>query len=505
MKKIKPLLCLLCISYYAFSQHGVDPSWSAEVILPTPEASPNVRGFLYSNMAVLSDMKRIVFYSERDAASHIYFAYSHDGVNWTGPIPFNPVSAVGINSIKVISDQNDNLHVVWNSHVPSGLYYTKMDSAFNVIIASTKIADAPLNGGSNNGVYLTVDLKDRIHVMWHNGNVNDTSIIVECFYSQSTDGGNSFSTPVQISQTPSKSSAFPRGQYNAYGGDSLAIFWRDYVSANNWDIKMSVSTDGGLNWSLPTTINESPDYQGDPDLVIDPQGRFHLFYHHAPKDNPYWGIRVVYGYSDDLGKTWTPSSNFYSNPVCANQRSYLVEGSRYDKSNNVLWTFWKEEDLPGLKGGDMMASYSIDRGSTWSAPQYITDQGDTSIGFKSVALMPNGKICVNYEVPNFPTSGEIRVIYREQLNSTVGISDLDQKYKLAVFPNPTGNYIIISAGDNVEFETIDIYNLLGEKLFSITFKNNVPIDLSDLDNGIYILKFLDKNGVSPFTKKIIKI
>ncbi len=449
MKKTKLIIGFLCLSFYAISQHGVDPSWAPEVVLPTPAASQNVRGFLYSNMAVLSNTKRIVFYSERDAPSKIYYVYSYDGVNWTNPIPFNPIGAVGINSIKLSSDQNDNLNIVWNSRVPSGLYYTKMDSAFNTIIAATKISDAPKNGGSNNGVYLTIDLQDRIHVMWHNGNINDTSIITECFYAQSIDGGDSFSSPVQISQTPSKSSAFPRGQYNAYGGDSLAIFWRDYVSSNNWDIKMVVSTDGGKNWSLPATINQSQDSQGDPDLVIDPQGRFHLFYHHAPKNNPYRGIRVVYGYSDDLGQTWMPSSNFYSNPVSANQRSYLVEGSRYDLARNVLWTFWKEEDLPGLKGGDTMASFSTDRGQTWSTPQYISDQGTTSIGFKAVALMPDGRVCVNYEVPNFPTNGEIRVVYREQLKSTVGINEYIQNSGLSIYPNPTHNYITISNSDAV--------------------------------------------------------
>ena len=44
------------------------------------------------------------------------------------------------------------------------------------------------------------------------------------------------------------SSAFPRGQFNAYAGDTLAIFWRDTsaVSANDWDIQMVVSQDGEL-------------------------------------------------------------------------------------------------------------------------------------------------------------------------------------------------------------------------------------------------------------------
>ncbi len=504
MKKLSLLVALGGLSLHALCQHGVDPNWSAEVVLPTPAATSNVRGFLYSNMAVLSNNKRIVFYSERDRPSKIYYVWSYDGMNWTNPVLFNPAGVVGINSIKLISGQNDNLHIVWNSQLPSGLFYSKMDSALNTVIDSTKIADAPATGGSNNGVYLTIDLQDRIHVMWHNGNVNDTSIITECFYAQSADGGNSFTTPVQLSQTPSRSSAFPRGQYNAYGGDSLAVFWRDYVGTNNWNIQMVVSTDGGLNWSSPTTVNPSSDYQGDPDLVIDPQGRFHLFYHHAPFNNPYWGIRVVYGYSDDLGQTWNPSSNFYANPVSANQRSYLVEGSRYDVARDVLWTFWKEEDLLGLKGGDMMASYSTDRGLTWSSPQYITDHDSTSIGFKAVALMPNGQIAVNYEVPNFPTSGEIRVVYREQLNSVVGLNDDHRESRLSVYPNPATDYITISTDDNSTFKVVEVYDLPGEKLYSMPLKDNLRMDVSGLHSGVYILKITDTGTGQQWIRKIVK-
>ena len=491
------LIAVLFLPFILFSQHGVDPHWLPEVELPHPPTTSDLRGFLYGNMAVFSNNKRVVFFNEKNNPTKIYYTYSYDGLNWSSPTQFTPMPA--INSLKVAQDKNDNLHLFYNQG-QTKLYYSKMDSSFNYVIDSVLVAENPANGQFN-GVYPSVDLQNRIHVMWHDGDIN-TGAVSECFYAQSVNGGMSFSTPVQISQSPNKTSAFPRGQFNACSVDTLAIFWRDSVSINNnWDIHMVVSTNAGLSWSNPTTINQSPDFQGDPDLVIDPQGRFHLFYHHAPVNDYNWGIRVVYGYSDDLGQTWVPSSNFYNNQISLNQRSYLVEGSKYDINNNILWTFWKEEDIIGLKGGDMLTTYSLDRGQTWSTPEYISDHDSVSIGFKSASLMPNGQICVNYESPNYLGTGESRIVYRERqvnlgLNSNAVLSD-----QIDVYPNPVTDKITFSIPQNTTVKTVEIYNMTGNKIYSQN--NSNAISISDYKPGMYLVKITDEKG-NIYPHKIIK-
>ncbi len=495
--EIAILAMLLVSSLYVKAQHGVDPNWLSEVELPHPATSSNLRGFLYSNMAVFSNNKRVVFFREKNNITKIYYTYSYDGTNWSSPTQFFPLP--GLNSLKVISDQNDNLHLFYKQG-PTKLYYSKMDSSFRYLIDHVLIAANPVNG-SLDEVYPTVDLKGRIHVMWHDGNIK-TATNTECFYARSIDGGMSFSTPVQISKNTSKKSAFPRGQYNAYAGDSLAIFWRDNVTSNNWNIHMVVSTDGGLNWSDPVTINSSEDYQGDPDLVIDPKGRFHLFYHQAPVGDAYWGMRVVYGYSDDLGQTWSPASDFYNNPVSRAQRSYLVEGSRYDIINNTLWTFWKEEDLFGLKGGDMMAAYSLDRGQTWSTPEYISDHDSVSIGFKTAALLPNGGVCVNYESPNYSGSGETRIVYRERQMLPLGTARYrGENNTVIIYPNPIHDVIHITPPGHQSIKSIEIVDLSG-KVLRTKFNSN-SISIGHFKNGIYLVKITTDKG-NLIYHKIIK-
>lgn len=492
---------LLFSSLNSFSQHGVGSQWAPEVILPNPNNGTTIRGFLYSNIATFSNNKRVVFLNKTDSLAGIYYTWSYDGVNWATPLPFSPVNVVGLHSPKIVSDNNNKLHIVWSSQLPKALFYTQMDSALNIVIDSSRISSNP-NYNSYNGVYITTDLQSRIHVMWHEGDIKTDGDITETFYSRSIDNGNTWQAKQQLSLNEGRKSAFPRGQYNAYAGDTLAICWRDSVSAQDWDIKMVRSFDGGVTWSnQPTTIDSNTNFQGDPDLVIDPQGRFHLFYHDNPNPpmNSLFAIRVVYGYSDDLGVTWSPSGNFFNNQVSLNQRSYLVEGSRYDIQNNILWTFWKEEDLPGLKGGDMMCTYSLDRGVSWSAPEYITDHDSTSIGFKAVALLNNGALAVNYESPKTPNVGEMRVVYRERNPIITAIKE-QGAFLANIYPNPASDKININ--NLINNSIINIYDNIGRLVKSLVTKNTKEvISTKGFPTGIYFIKIRNNDEIE--TKKLI--
>ena len=505
-KLLLSILLLFFLGEKIFTQHGTSTVWSNNVALPAPPGSNDFRGLLYSNMGAFSNGKRVIIVNKQDGPGGYFYTYSYDGINWSAPQLFTPGNLItGLHNLKMISDHNDNLHFIWASQNPKALYYSKMDSALNLIIDTVRISDNP-DFNSFNDMYITTDLKDRIHVMWNEGETGvDTP---EAYYSQSTDGGNSWSIKDSLSVHDNLQSSFPRAQFNAYGGDTLAIMWRDSATVFNtiyWDLQMVVSTDGGQNWSYPpTTINASVNMQGDPDLVIDPQGRFHLIYHEAPVSNPYWGMRIVYSYSDDLGQTWNSSGAFDFDTISNSQRSYLAEGSRYDVQNNVLWTFWKEEDLPGLSGGDMVAAYSTDRGITWSSPEYVTDRNDTTIGFKSVALLPNGGIGINYELPNYPSGGKHWVFYKERMPLSLSIPSQSINNDFLIYPNPSSNNIYIRS-NTTNIDEVKIINLFGQIVWKRRFldeKSILSIDISSFSKGVYFIYLKANNHLS--TYKFIK-
>jgi len=78
-----------------------------------------------------------------------------------------------------------------------------------------------------------------------------------------------------------------------------------------------------------------------------------------------------------------------------------------------------------------------------------------------------------------------------QLNPT-NINSTNINHTIKIFPNPTAGYITIE-GDKVELKSIQIYNMLSQELSinycaAIDKENNVSIDLSELNSGIYIIK-----------------
>ena len=83
-----------------------------------------------------------------------------------------------------------------------------------------------------------------------------------------------------------------------------------------------------------------------------------------------------------------------------------------------------------------------------------------------------------------------------------GISEIDKKNELQLYPNPTTDKIniSISIGQNL---IMQVYNTVGQCVMQKELNNFTnSIDISSLINGIYILKITSPNGT--IEKKIIK-
>jgi hypothetical protein len=66
---------------------------------------------------------------------------------------------------------------------------------------------------------------------------------------------------------------------------------------------------------------------------------------------------------------------------------------------------------------------------------------------------------------------------------------LVQKATIEAIPNPTNQFTNIIAGFSYETATVSVYDLLGKQLYTKTITDRtIPIDLSALPNGIYIVE-----------------
>ena len=84
---------------------------------------------------------------------------------------------------------------------------------------------------------------------------------------------------------------------------------------------------------------------------------------------------------------------------------------------------------------------------------------------------------------------------------SINIDDNIFDNKVNIYPNPAKNQITIEY-NSIKNQDLAIYNLLGQKVYTTTFKDKVDIDISAFQNGVYFIKInTDKQAI---IKKFVK-
>jgi hypothetical protein len=79
-------------------------------------------------------------------------------------------------------------------------------------------------------------------------------------------------------------------------------------------------------------------------------------------------------------------------------------------------------------------------------------------------------------------------------------TDKSFETKFKVYPNPATDQLTIET-NNINLSSIEVYDLLGKKVFEQNKLSNNTIDISDLSNGIYLLTIKADN--KSLTKKLV--
>jgi hypothetical protein len=83
-------------------------------------------------------------------------------------------------------------------------------------------------------------------------------------------------------------------------------------------------------------------------------------------------------------------------------------------------------------------------------------------------------------------------------NLTTPVS-ASKRDRLIISPNPTSNNIFVSGLSETDDNLAILYNAQGKVIMNFKAENNIPIDLSSLDNGVYLLK------VGQVVKRVVKM
>jgi hypothetical protein len=82
-------------------------------------------------------------------------------------------------------------------------------------------------------------------------------------------------------------------------------------------------------------------------------------------------------------------------------------------------------------------------------------------------------------------------------NENLGVDDSNLS-TISIYPNPSNGELNITTDTNLQ---VIIYDLLGKEVYSSEVNNSETLDISNLNNGVYMVKL--SNGNSSTTKKLI--
>lgn len=256
---------------------------------------------------------------------------------------------------QIATPGSDTVYLVWQDLTPGN---------FDIFAAtSTNGGESygdPVNVSNNEGssTFAQVALSGSdLHVVWQDATPGNNDIM----YSSSS-GGESFSSPINVSNDTSSSTS-PR---IAVGGDGTAyVVWQD--DGTNFDIFMASSTDGET-FSSPVNVSDDSDTSTSPQI--------------AASDG---GIHVVWLDSGDSTEIFAASSAdgaIFSDPINISNSDGTSSLPRIAVSDsgsvNVVW----QDDTPG--DFDIMFS-SSSNGTIFSSPVNISENDGTSLNARLVA------------------------------------------------------------------------------------------------------------------------
>lgn len=98
------------------------------------------------------------------------------------------------------------------------------------------------------------------------------------------------------------------------------------------------------------------------------------------------------------------------------------------------------------------------------------------------------------------TSNDVFALFIDDITISAQISVADYiNNTISIYPNPATTVLNVEAEG---FNTVELVNVLGQVVYSANATNNMQINVSNLDNGVYFVRLNGANGTA--TQKFIK-
>jgi len=318
-----------------------------------------------------------------------------DGVSWSEPVDILKVVNGRVQNASIHIDSTDTIHAVWvQREAGTSLYYSNVAAA-NVLNPEAWQIPRQLDIAEpgRDRLKLRADGSGTLHLLFTKSE--------GIFYTRSTDGGVRWTVPVPLDAGSSQNFVPGVIQLELDDQDGLHAIWHHMgenptnQNSDGRQIQYVRSTDGGLNWSAPYTLDQFDPGTDDPltQSVGAPYGfvivgtTIHVVWVGGPPGGP-TGVGRKHRISPDRGLTWGVTTTGILNGLWGVQNG---DGLAADAAGRIHWVGLARNWLPSnqLWEGLWGARWS---GGAWSEPEPVVTILPVGADSSRLTSTPDGQL-----------------------------------------------------------------------------------------------------------------
>lgn len=263
----------------------------------------NTSGFSFNPRIAVGSAGNVSVVWEDDTPGNTVIMFSHStnsGANFTAAVNLSNDTADS-GSQQIAADTAGNIYVVWeHDSLNLGIFFSRSTDGGNTFSAPAVLST---NASGSFSPQIAMGLNGNLGVVWE----DDTAVTSDISFSHSSDYGATFSIPESLSLHTGNSMS---AQIGIDLNGNTDVVWANN-SPGNFDIFFSRSSDGGATFSSPKNISNSAGLSQNPQLGIDAKGNINVAWQDNTPQNP--SLDIYFARSSDGGVTFSSPLNVSNN------------------------------------------------------------------------------------------------------------------------------------------------------------------------------------------------
>ena len=320
----------------------------------------------FNQQITMSGDNAVITWTERffgGPDDEIFAAMSKDGGSIFGPpINVSETEASSFGSQITMSDYN--VVIIWEEEFPG--FTTEIFAAKSTDTGST--FESPINVSNTD----TRSNFQQIAMSGDNTVITWIEVILpgsnsEIFAAKSTDTGSTFESPINVSNTD----GFSGTPQIAMSYDNVVITWREILHGSNNEIFAAKSTDGGTAFEIPINVSNTNTSSLNPQIAMSYDNVVITWREILPGNNG----EIFTAKSTDGGTAFESPINVSNTDTSSRNQQIAMS------DDNVVITW--QEDILG--GSEIFAATSTDGGTTFGTAFNVSNT-DASSSFPQIAM-----------------------------------------------------------------------------------------------------------------------